>query len=203
MPGDLCGLLRRCRAEDAIAWEHLAAWVKARGRAVLGGIGKLSGADDEDVIAEALKSLVTVVRRGGIRGTSNAEIDAYVCAAIRNRALNVLRGRARRRGAGETTPGTVDTDPASSGARDEALDEASPQDLQAIAAEQLERAEKLLLSWPEDDRYLFIAKLHGVPARIIQATLERPPFESFSAVTTVDTRFYRLRKRLMEHILER
>ncbi len=37
-----------------------------------------------------------------------------------------------------------------------------------MAAEQLGRAEKLLLSWPAEDRYLFIAKLNGVSARVIQ-----------------------------------
>ena len=69
-----------------------------------------------------------------------------------------------------------------------------------IGAEQLSRAEKMLLSWPAQDRYLFIAKLNGVSARVIQQTLERPPFEFFNAIATVDTRFHRLRKFLIEHI---
>ena len=68
--------------------------------------------------------------------------------------------------------------------------------------EQLARFEKVLLSWPLEDRYLFIAKLNGVSARVIQQTLERPPFELFTAVTTVDTRFHRLRKRLIEQSRE-
>ncbi len=68
MPGELHALLARCRAGEAPAWEHFAAWVKARGRAVLGGLDKLGEADGEDAVAEALKSLVTVVRRGEIRG---------------------------------------------------------------------------------------------------------------------------------------
>jgi hypothetical protein len=38
-------------------------------------------------------------------------------------------------------------------------DEASPQDAQAVATEQLGRAEKILASWSADDRYLFLAKL--------------------------------------------
>jgi DNA-directed RNA polymerase specialized sigma24 family protein len=186
MPGELHALLERCRADEASAWERLAAWVKTRGRAILGGVDKLSAADGEDAVADALKSLVTVVRRGEIRGASNAEIDAYVCTAIRNRALNVLRGRTRRR----------ETDEWAS----QVPDETTSQDARAIAAEQLGQAEKLLLSWPAEDRYLFIAKLNGVSARTIQQTLARPPFEFFTAVTTVDTRFHRLRKRLIEQI---
>jgi len=195
-PGELCCLLERCRANDAIAWEHLTAWVTARGHAVLSGVATISRADREDVIADALKNLITVVRHGGIRGTSNAEIDGYVCMAIRNRALNLIRGRARRRDAGEMTTrplgdGSVGSDPP---------DGALSQDAQAIAADLLERAEKVLLSWPAADRYLFIAKLNGVSAKTIRATLEGPPFESSAAVTTVDTRFHRLRRRLVHEL---
>jgi DNA-directed RNA polymerase specialized sigma24 family protein len=155
-------------------------------RAVPGRCDKLSAADGEDALAETLKSLVTVVRRGEIRGASNAEVDAYVCMAIRNRALNVLRGRARRRELDHrASPG----EPSENATYDEVPDETSPQDAQAVAAEQLGRAEKLLSSWPAEDRYLFLAKLHGVSARVIQRTLEQPPFNSFTAVTTVDSQF--------------
>jgi DNA-directed RNA polymerase specialized sigma24 family protein len=200
IPGELHALLERCRAEEAPAWERFAAWVKTRGRAILGGVDKLSEADGEDTVAETLKSLVTVVRCGDIRGASNAEIDAYVCTAIRNRALNVLRGRARSREVDRWASEVPAPDPKSDPA--EMLDEAPPPDAQAIAAEQLDRAEKLLLSWPAEDRYLLMAKLNGVSARVIQQTLERPPFEFFIAVTTVDSRFHRLRKRLTEHLRE-
>jgi DNA-directed RNA polymerase specialized sigma24 family protein len=202
MPGELHTLLERCRTGEAPAWERFAAWVKVRSRVVLGGIDKLSDADGEDAVAEALKSLVTVVRRGEIRGASNAEIDAYVCTAIRNRALNILRGRERR---GELDHGASPVPGRESGESptyDEMPDEASPQDAQAVATEQLGRAEKILASWSADDRYLFLAKLNGVSARVIQQTLERPPFNCFAAVTTVDSRFHRLRQRLIEDIGE-
>ena len=199
MADDLHALLQRCRAGDATAWERFATWVKMRGRSVLGGVGNLSAADGEDTMGETLKALVAAIQRNEIRGTSNAEIDAYVCTAIRNRALNVLRGRARRR---EATPsrGTSVTD--ASGSTEEVPDDAPAQDAQAIATEQLGRAEKLLLSWPAEDRYLFIAKLNGVSARVIQQTLEKSPFRVSTGVTTIDTRFHRLRKRMMEHIRE-
>jgi len=202
MAGELYALLERCRAEDALAWERFAAWVKARGRAILGAVDRLSDADGEDAVAGTLTSLVTVVRRGEINGASNAEIDAYVCKALRNRALNVLRGRARRREVIGAVSEVPNTDQAGTPALEQVPDEAPSQAAQAIAAEQLGRAEKLLLSWSPEDRYLFIAKLNGVSARLIQQTLERPPFEYFSAVTTVDTRYHRLRKRLIEHIRE-
>jgi DNA-directed RNA polymerase specialized sigma24 family protein len=152
-------------------------------------------------VAETLKGLVTVVRHGEIRGASNAEIDAYVCTAIRNRALNILRGRGRRREVDQRAFEVAGPDPGGRPGHD-ALVEAPHQDAQAVAAEQLGRAEKLLLSWPAEDRYLFIAKLNGVSTRVIQQTLERPPFDFFIAVTTVDSRFHRLRRRVIEHIRE-
>ena len=92
IPGELHILLERCRAEEAPAWDHFAAWVKGRGRAILGGVDKLSRADGDDAVAETLKRLVTVVRRGEIRGASNAEIDAYVCTRNPDRELNFCAG---------------------------------------------------------------------------------------------------------------
>jgi len=202
MPGELHTLLERCRTGEAPAWERFAAWVKVRSRVVLGGIDKLSDADGEDAVAEALKSLVTIVRRGEIRGASNAEIDAYVCTAIRNRALNVLRGRERRGELAHRVFPAPGRESSESPTYDEMPDEASPQDAQAVATEQLGRAEKILASWSADDRYLFLAKLNGVSARAIQRTLGQPPFNCFAAVTTVDSRFHRLRQRLIEDIRE-
>lgn len=201
IPGELHTLLERCRAEEAPAWERFAAWVAIRGRAVLRGVDRLSAADGEDALAETLKTLVAVVRRGEIRGVSNAEIDAYVCTAIRNRALNALRGRMRRGEIDGWAAEAQNSNVARGEPADRVPDAAPSQEARAIATELLERAEKLLLSWPPEDRYLFIAKLNGVSARIIQQTLGRPPFEFFTAVTTVDTRFHRLRKRLIEGVL--
>ena len=145
IPGELHALLERCRADDGAAWERFAGWVTTRGRAILGGVDRLSEADGEDAVAETLKSLVTVVRRGEIRGGSNAEIDAYVCTAIRNRALNVLRGRARLR---EVDEGGLEVTGL------ESASEGSSQDIQAIMLEQLARIEKVLLSWPSEDRVI-------------------------------------------------
>jgi DNA-directed RNA polymerase specialized sigma24 family protein len=202
MPGELHGLLERCRAEDAVAWERFAAWVTMRGRAILSAVDKLSAADGEDAVADTLTRLITVVRRGEISGASNAEIDAYVCTALRNRALNVLRGRTRRREVVAVASEVPNPDLSEGPALEQVPDEGPSQAARTIAAEQLGRAEKFVLSWSPEERYLFMAKLNGVSARLIQQTLERPPFECFSAVTTVDTRYHRLRKRLIDHIRE-
>src|SRR5262245_9346206 len=141
MPGELHTLLERCRTGEAPAWERFTTWVKVRSRVVLGGIDKLSDADSEDAVAEALRSLVTIVRRGEICGASNAEIDAHVCTAIRNRALNVLRGRERRGELDHRASPAPDREPSESSAYDEVPDGASPQDARAVAAEGLAQVE--------------------------------------------------------------
>jgi len=198
IPGELQDLLQRCRAEDAIAWAEFLAWVKRRARAVLSVYSKLGRTDREDVVADTLKSLVPVIRRGEIRGVSNSEIDTYVCRAIRNRALNLLRGHDRRRLAGESSAASV----AETGAIDwhEAPDDGLSQDVQIVIAEQLERAEKVLMCWSAADRYLFTARLNGVASKVIRDTLRQPPFGLFTELATIDTRFYRLRRRLAEEI---
>src|SRR6185437_10611548 len=110
---------------------------------------------------------------------SNAEIDAYVCATIRNRALNALRRDSRRRQAGEVmAPAPASTEDRDGSNVEPADPSLSPHE-QAISAELLGRAEKLLLSWPASDRYVVLARLHGVPTRMVQRTLEQPPFGVF------------------------
>jgi DNA-directed RNA polymerase specialized sigma24 family protein len=198
IPGELSALVERCRADEAAAWDRFAVWVRERGRAIYRGVHGLSDADRDDAAAETLTRLVSAVRRGEIRGTSNAEIDAYVCTALRRRGLNVLRGLARRPDAARDLP--EERGAGATASRRDAVDGGLSQDAHAIAAEQLGRAEKLLLSWPADDRYLFIAKLNGVSSRVIQETLEQPPFRCFVAIATVDTRFQRLRRRVIEYI---
>jgi hypothetical protein len=95
MPGELRGLLERCRSEEPRAWELFTDWIHSRAGAILRAIGKLSKADREDVVASTLNQLFRVVRHDGISGSSNAEIHAYVRATIRNQALNLLLTRAQ------------------------------------------------------------------------------------------------------------
>src|SRR4030095_521577 len=133
MPGELHTLCERCVTGEAPAWERFAEWVKVRSRVVLGGIDKLSDADGEDAVAEALKSLVTIVRRGEIRGASTAEIEADVCTAVRSRARNVLRGRARRCELDHRASPAPGREPSEIPTYDEVPDGASPQEAHAVA----------------------------------------------------------------------
>jgi DNA-directed RNA polymerase specialized sigma24 family protein len=141
------------------------------------------------------QNLLLAIRCGQIRGDTNAEIDAYVCRSLRNQALNVLRGRARRQAAGESPSESYGVEPGA-----EVADEDSLPDRQAVLAELLDRADKVLMTWSLEDRYLFLAKLHGVTAQAIREALRRPPFKMFIELATVDTRFHRLRERLLREL---
>jgi len=41
-----------------------------------------------------------------------------------------------------------------------------------------------------------------VSARVIRQTLEQPPFGHFTALATIDTRFHRLRQRLLDAVAD-
>jgi DNA-directed RNA polymerase specialized sigma24 family protein len=189
---ELYDLLKRCSGADEAAWEAFTEWVAVRARTVLRAFEKLRTMDREDIVAETLRNLLPAIRGGQIRGITNAEIDAYVCTSLRNQALNVLRGHARRRAAGESSIQLHGVEP-----QLEVVDDNSAPEQQAMLAELLARTEKLVMTWSPEDRYLFLAKLHGLTAQHIQESLRRPPFRMFVALATVDTRFHRLRERLL------
>jgi DNA-directed RNA polymerase specialized sigma24 family protein len=174
-----------------MAWEEFTCWVKSRGAVILAAC-RLSQADRDDVIAAALKGLIPKVRTGKVRGQCNEQIDAYVCVAVRNQALNCIRSRRRHpeRWA-RSIEGASDVD----ASIDEVADEALSQEERVILSEQLERIRARVNSWDPVDRYLFFAKLNGVPAKKIQETLKQ--LGSAMAVATVDTRFHRLRAELL------
>jgi len=197
MPGELRCLLERCRAEETAAWEAFTHWIRTRAAAILRAIGSLSKADREDVVAATLNQLLRVVRQDGIAGSSNAEIHAYVRTTIRNQAFSLLRARTQSSAIGEQAAWcSGDGEPR----HGEIADERPSQDARVIMSEQLARVHDQLRSWPAADRYLFLAKINGVPARTIQQTLAQPPFDTRMAIATVDTRFHRLRRCLMDRI---
>ena len=198
----LSSVLQRCRVDDQEAWEALARWVGRRGRAVLFSMRHLSRADREDVVADTLGGLVGVVRRGAIIGDSDAEIDGYVCAAIRNRALNALRRGLRRRRAGEVGVGTREGYASGYAAVFDVKDDGPLQDARAIADQVLGQSHGMLSSWPPTDRYIFLAKLQRVPARVIQHALAQPPFSTCKSTSAIDTQFHRLRARLVHRCRE-
>jgi len=182
--GDLRALLEACRAGNEVAWEQFLAWVRMRSRASLSGFRPLNADDRDDVVAEVTRRLVDVIRQDQVRGTTDSEIDAYIRTALRNQALNLVRGRAAR---GDQDPSPEDLP-----------DHAPTPPERTVTSQVLKRAQEAMMRWPPEDRYLFVAKLEGVSSSQIQATLERPPYRVFISVTTVDTRYHKLKKVLRE-----
>jgi len=179
-------LLDGCRAGDPSSLEQFVHWLSKRGAAVLRGFG-LSKADQEDVVARARDRIISAINRRGIRGDSNAEIDAYVVTTLRRHALNLIRTRIRQRETGEHNLQDI-------------ADEQLSQEARVIMNEQINRVLAFIQTWTAADRYLFMAKLHDVPASTIQQTLAQPPYDTRIAVGTVDTRFHRLCKSLAKDL---
>jgi DNA-directed RNA polymerase specialized sigma24 family protein len=174
---DLPRLLERCRLEDERAWVEFQVWARTTSRWALANFGGLGKADREDIVATAIERLIPVIKDGRIRGTTNQEIGAYVARTIRNLALNLVRSQ-RDHEDTELHPGKV----------------RPPQGDRAEARALL----RIIQGWPPADRFLLIQKINGVSTGRIKAELERPPYNLFIAVGTVDTRYHRLRARLRE-----
>jgi DNA-directed RNA polymerase specialized sigma24 family protein len=80
------------------------------------------------------------------------------------------------------------------------VDDQPTRDTQGIAGEQARRVRAFLQSLAPADRYVFLAKLRGVSARVIQRELARPPYNTRMAVGAVDSHFLHIRRRLQEHL---
>jgi hypothetical protein len=70
-----------------------------------------------------------------------------------------------------------------------------------VEATQEDRAQgrallRIVEQWPPADRFLFIQKMNGVSSERIKAELEQT--QLFIAVSTVDTRYHKMRARLRE-----
>jgi DNA-directed RNA polymerase specialized sigma24 family protein len=174
---DLPGVLRRCRLGDESAWGEFHAWVDIIARWSLAAFNGLGRADRQDIVATAIERLIPVVRGDRIRGTTGLEIKAYVARAIRNIALNIIRSR-RDYGDIESEPGKV-----------EATQEDRAQGRALL---------RIVEQWPPADRFLFIQKMNGVSSERIKAELEQTPYKVFIALSTVDTRYHKMRARLRE-----
>jgi hypothetical protein len=119
---------------DLLGEVHPLAKLDIRGTAILRAFAILTEADRDDVIARTRDRLLCTIRRSGIRGSSDGEIDHYISKTLRHQALNFIRTRARHREAGALN------------VRDVAGEQLS-QEEHAIMSEQLCRARSLILSF--------------------------------------------------------
>ena len=182
-PLGLHALVLRGQAGEAAAWEALEGHVRRLVGRVLGrGFRSLGAADRNDVVGVVLQRLVPAVRAGRITGTSDAEVEAYLRAMLRNGALDLLDWR-RVRGE-EPLP-------------EELPEAAASPERVAILRQCVARIRALMLAWPPEDRLLLLMKLEGAPATEIRQVLARL-YGVHLARPTIDVRVYRLRRKLRE-----
>jgi DNA-directed RNA polymerase specialized sigma24 family protein len=187
LPLTLAALLRRCATEEADAWAELGALVRRVAGRALRPFPGLTPAERQDVEAGALERLVEAIRAGEIRGTSDGEIAGYIAQVLRRRALDLLSAASRARRAGGVPPDLAAPDPDPE--RQAAMRE-------AIAAVRGEMA-----TWSPQDQLLFLLKLHGTSAGGIRTGLARV-FGHAVEAGTVDTRYFRLRAKLVRALKE-
>ena len=175
--------MRRCRTGDRDAWRALLPSFQEIGRRALRSF-RLPEADADDILSDALVTLYA----GGLarfRGETIPELVGFLKAIVRNRAIDVLKERARR---GESQ---LD-DAASRVAGAETLDAvggvADAQCLEFLRQE----VEKL----KREDRELYLMKARGLKEREIAEQTGRPP-------GTVASQISRLLERLRSSLRER
>jgi DNA-directed RNA polymerase specialized sigma24 family protein len=186
---ELWRLIDRCRRDDPGAWEVLYGVVRRVARTVLATF-RIRDADREDILASLWEPVMRALKQGQPTGTSDLEIVAYFRSAVRNRALNFLRARRQRPDAPDGQRRSADHE------ADDPLDALRCPDPGPEERAMLEAAIRCINRWSAEDRFIFLEKLHGVPATEIKKALEAAPFRTFLAPATIDTRFHRLQSRL-------
>lgn len=186
---ELWRLIDRCRRDDLGAWEVLYGVVRRVAAPVLATF-RIRDADREDILASLWEPIMRALKRGQPTGASDLEIAAYFRAAVRNRALNFLRARRTRPDATDRRAPSADDE------ADDPLDALRCPDPDPEQRALLEAAIRCIEGWSGHDRFIFLEKLQGVPATEIKSALEAPPFRTFLAPATIDTRFHRLQSRL-------
>jgi RNA polymerase sigma factor (sigma-70 family) len=153
----------RCRRGDASAWSAFLPPFQEIGRRVLRSF-RLSAADTQDVLSDALTSLYG----GGLarfRGQTPGELVSFLRAVVRNQAIDLVKSRSKwtlldPSGAEDPEAGGPAIDgPARGIADDECLE------FLRHEVERLARA----------DRELFLMKVRGMKEREIAAQTGRPP----------------------------
>lgn len=185
---ELLDLVGRCRDGDADAWRSLLPVFQEIGRRTLRPF-RLSTADSDDVLADALTSLYS----GGLgrfRGESAAEVIGFLRAVVRNRALDLVKERGR-------WTVTDPMAPAYAGAA-APLVGPPPHDIADELADdecvEFLRAE--LGALKREDRELYLMKARGLRERDIAEQTGRP-------AGTVASQIARLLERLRGRLRER
>jgi RNA polymerase sigma factor (sigma-70 family) len=179
---DLLDLVRRCRGGDPEAWRAFLSPLQEIGRRALRSF-RLSTADSEDILADALTALYA----GGLsqfRGGTIAEFVAFLKAVVRNRAIDFVKRQNRSEG----YPEIPTTEAARSHSRDLST---------AISEEEcLEFLRQEVAQLKREDRELYLMKARGMKEREIAELTGRPP-------GTIASQIARLLERLRASLKDR
>jgi len=179
---DLLDLVRRCRGGDPEAWRAFLSPLQEIGRRALRSF-RLSTADSEDILADALTALYA----GGLsqfRGGSIAELVAFLKAVVRNRAIDFVKGQKRQEGYPEDLAGNT-------------AGSAPPDFSTEISeAECVEFLRQEVARLKREDRELYLMKARGMKEREIAELTGRPP-------GTIASQIARLLERLRASLKDR
>ena len=174
--------MRRCQSGDPDAWRAFLSPLQEVGRRALRSF-RLTTADSEDILAEALAALYA----GGLsrfRGGTIAEFVAFLKAVVRNRAIDFVKGQKRWEGHPE--------EPAAKAASSHAPDFSTV----ISDAECLEFLRQEVARLKQEDRELFLMKARGMKEREIAEQTGRPP-------GTIASQIARLLERLRSSLRDR
>jgi hypothetical protein len=178
---DLPALLRRCLANDEVAWEECYACIRRVSAGILSRFQNLSPVERELAGDNARANLVSAILESRIEGGTNGEILGFFRTVVTNCAHDAWRARHPA----VPLPPTLE-------------DHRTPSPFEAARSKaQLDCVHKVVQSWGADDRFLFIMKVNGVTTATIKTDLERR-FHVFISSEAVDTRCHRLREQLRQ-----
>ena len=184
MSAGLLDVVRRCRGGEPDAWRALLPTFQEIGRRSVRSF-RLSAADLDDVLADALTSLYA----GGLsqfRGGSTAELVAFLRAVVRNRALDFVKER--NRWAPSDALDQMDEAAAAPGGGSAPVDIADDECLAFLQQE--------VATLERKDRELYLMKARGLKEREIAEQTGR-------SAGTVASQIARLLERLRERLRDR
>jgi RNA polymerase sigma factor (sigma-70 family) len=174
---DFLDVVKRCGDGDPEAWRAFLPVFQEVGRRALRAF-RLSPADADDIIADALASLYSG-SLAHFRGGTTAELVGFLRTIVRNRAIDVLKHRNR----------WIPT--ASPGER------AAPEpDALGVDDECVEFLRQAIAGLKREDRELYLMKARGLKEREIAEQTGRPP-------GTVASQIARLLERLRTSLRSR
>ena len=142
---------------------------------VLAGFPTFHLLEREEVADEARLKVFAEIRADRFQATYPSEVVNFVRVVVRREALDLLRSRKVHRELSPSLP-------------EQTISPAARAELRV----RVDCLQALLVTWSEQDRFIFMMKLNAVPAATIRGELAQH-FGVYVEPGTIDVRFHRLR----------